>query len=83
MDFVSGLGETAHILEIAVDNLGRVEVHHGRIRIVLVTQRDGMWVPAISLVWSVDAWKAALPHYEVCREIVLNAYSVVECTSRH
>lgn len=71
MDFVDGLGDTTHTLEIAVDDIGRLELRHGRVRMVLVTQRDsGLWIPAVSIVWSIEAWKAARSHYETCHKII-------------
>lgn len=76
MDFVQGLGDTSRTVEFAVDDIGRLEVRNGRARITFVTYRDnsGLILPAVSLVWSVDAYRAIQTKREVMNEIILGRF---------
>ncbi len=64
MDFVKELGDTSHLQDVLVDDVGRVEMFCGRLRITLCRMiEDGngkrFYGPVIPLVWSVDAWRAS------------------------
>jgi len=74
MDLQEELTEGTGVMEIAVDGLGRVEVHNGRVRITLTRtfERRGklITVPAITVVWTVEAWLAAQLPYAQIRALV-------------
>jgi hypothetical protein len=60
MDIAQNLTEATNIPEMAVDGIGRLEVHKGRMRVTLmrIVMKDGQQIEeaCISLVWSVAAW---------------------------
>lgn len=72
MDFVEGLGDTSGILEIAVDDIARVEVMNGRVRITFAAYRDGgLPFGAVALVWSKEAYAAIQPKREIMNALIL------------
>lgn len=71
MDLVEGLGDTSNVIEHAVDDIGRVEMFKDRVRVTLVSYRDGgVAFPVCSMVWSAKAWKDAQIKVEVMRKMV-------------
>jgi hypothetical protein len=63
MELVQNLGDNYDVQELAVDGIGRIEVHKGRVRITLmrVSFKNGVQCEdaAISLVWSAAAFLEA------------------------
>lgn len=75
MDFVDGLGDTSGALEIAVDDIGRVEIMNGRVRITFAAYRGGAAFAAVALVWSKEAYAAMQPKREIMNGVILGRLS--------
>lgn len=78
MDFVQGLGDTSGTLEFAVDDIGRVEIMNGRVRITFAAYRDDHPTAAVSLVWSVEAYRAIQTKREVMNRLILAGIAPAE-----
>lgn len=75
MDFVKGLGDTSHLQDVLVDDIGRAEVWGGRVRITLcrvIEDADGghYYGAVIPLIWTLDAWRASRPKHAMMRALI-------------
>lgn len=75
MDFVKGLGDTSHLQDVLVDDIGRVEVFCGRVRITLcrvIEDAEGRryYSAVVPLVYSLDGWRNARHRVPAVRALV-------------
>lgn len=75
MDFVKGLGDASHLQDVLVDDIGRVEVFCGRMRITLcrvIEDGEGHrhYAPVVPLVYTITGWRNARNRVPAMRALV-------------